>query len=39
MSATGTETLEDDTLVRFDTDDSALLVGVSGVTDVNDLLT
>jgi hypothetical protein len=31
------QTLGNDTLVNFDTGDSVLLVGVSGVTDVNDL--
>ncbi len=38
MMVTGTEQLGNDTLVNFDTGDSVLLVGVSGVTDVNDLL-
>jgi Ca2+-binding RTX toxin-like protein len=37
MSAAGFETLGNNTLVNFDTGDSVLLVGVSGVTDVNDL--
>ena len=38
MSIAGTETVNNDTLVQFDTGDSVLLVGVTGVTDVNDLL-
>jgi hypothetical protein len=36
MSATGLQTLGNDTLVDFDTGDSVLLVGVTGVTDVHD---
>ena len=38
MTVAGTETVGNDTLVQFDTGDSVLLVGVTGVTDVNDLL-
>jgi len=38
MSIAGTQAVNNDTLVEFDTGDSVLLVGVTGVTDVNDLL-
>jgi hypothetical protein len=37
MSVAELQALGNDTLVYFDTGDSVLLVGVSGVTDVNDL--
>lgn len=37
MSVGGVQPLGNDTLIDFDTGDSVLLVGVSGVTDVNDL--
>ena len=38
MSIAGTQSIGNDTLVEFDTGDSVLLVGVIGVSDVNDLL-
>lgn len=37
MAVANMQSLDSDTLVNFDTGDSVLLVGVTGVTDVNDL--